>query len=289
MDQASELRELVRQDAAHLGVPADAPHMIAVASGKGGVGTTTIAVKLAVALAELGRRVVLVDADFDGADVGNLCRIYGEASIADVLKGSRSVHETLCRGPSGVQVLPGAWTGQSTDDCTPMAQERLIAALRGLGAHADDVVLDVGTGVSRVNRRFWHAGDKVVAVTTSDDVAVMNTYAAIKLLAAPDPQLPVYALINRQSDTAVAVEVYQRLSRACQRFLGRPLHDGGALPEADEVTFAATPGIEQLAQKLMAPRAEPPAPRMLERLWQRAAMLSASPRLHATRSSASRG
>src|SRR4026209_1729449 len=98
MDQADDLRQLIRQDAAHATRPADAPHMIAVASGKGGVGTTTMAVNLAVALAQLGRRVILVDADFDGADVGNLCQINTEYSIVDVLKSTRSVHEVLCRG-----------------------------------------------------------------------------------------------------------------------------------------------------------------------------------------------
>src|SRR5687767_13768984 len=145
MDQASELRQLVRQDAAHLrSTPADAPHLVAVASGKGGVGTTTAAVNLAVALAGLGRRVVLVDADLEGADVGNLCQINPEYSIADVLAGSRGVHEVLCRARGGIHVLPGVWMGEAHLECTPASQERLVAELRMLGAHADDIVLDVG-------------------------------------------------------------------------------------------------------------------------------------------------
>jgi flagellar biosynthesis protein FlhG len=285
MDQAFELRQLVRQDRAHLRAPAsDAPHMVAVASGKGGVGTTTVAVNLAVALARLGRRVVLVDADLEGADVGNLCQLNPEHSIADVLRGARDVHEALCPARGGIQVLPGAWMGEAHLACTPRAQERLIAALRGLGPHADDVVLDVGCGAGRANRRFWHASDKVLAVTTAEDAAVMNVYAAIKLIGEGDPRLPVFSLVNFAADAATARPVHDRLALACRRFLGMHLFAGGHLPASAEVRDAvrdrepfvctqprceATLAMEQVAQQLIAPRGEPPAPRMLDRLWQR--------------------
>lgn len=298
MDQASELRQLVRRDAAHLrSAPADAPHVVAVASGKGGVGTTTAAVNLAVSLAAMGRRVVLVDADLEGADVGNLCQIHPEYSIADVLRGARDVHEVLCRAKGGMHVLPGAWMGEAHLDCTPKSQERLIAALRMLGPHADDVVLDVGCGVGRTNRRFWHAADKVLVVTTPEDAAVMNVYAAIKLICESDPLLPVFSLVNFTADAASARGVHDRLALACQRFLGIHLFVGGYLPAAAAVREAvrarepfvlaepacdATRAMEQVAQQLIAPRGEPPAPKMLERLWRRQAE-------GAARSSANRG
>jgi flagellar biosynthesis protein FlhG len=227
---------------------------------------------------------VLVDADFDGADIARVCALESDYSVADVLQGTRSVHEVLCRGPAGVHVLPGAWKGESCVDCTPKAQERLIAALRAMGPHADDIVLDIGSGVGRVHRRFWHAADKVLAVVTPEDAAVMNVYAAIKLVCEPDPHLPVFTLVNLAPDASAARAVHERLARACQRFLGMHLFAGGYVPASTAVANSVRVGgpfvvrfaqceaalaMEQVARELTAPRAQPPAPRMWDRLWRR--------------------
>jgi flagellar biosynthesis protein FlhG len=300
MDQASELRQLVRQDAAHVRpAPDDAPHVIAVASGKGGVGTTTVAVNLAATLVRLGRRVLLVDADLDSASVARHCGIDAELGIAEVLRGSRSVHEVLCRAAGGMQVLPGGWLADGLVDCTAQAQERLFAELHSLGAHLDDIVLDVGCGISRQKHRFWHAADKVVVVATPDDAAVMNVYAAIKLICGDDLELPVFSLINLAPDAPAAAAVHDRLKLACQRFLGRYLFTGGYLPAATEVRNALQAGepfvlsapscdaaleMEHLARQLIAPRSEPPAPRMLERLRRRQTQAAPHARSSATRS-----
>lgn len=301
MDQATELRQLMRQDAAHLrpAAPGDAPHVVAVASGKGGVGTTTVAVNLAAALVRLGRRVVLVDADLQGANLIGHCQLEPDYSIADVLRGGRDIHEVLCRAAGGMHVLPGAWLADAPVECTPKAQERLIASLRALGAHADDIVLDVGCGVGRIHHRFWHAADKVLVVATPDDAAIMNAYAAIKLICGDDPELPVFSLINLAADAASARTVHDRLALACQRFLGRHLFTGGHLSAALEVRAAlrsrtpfvlASPAcqaaldLELVAQQLIAPRSEPPAPRMLERLLKRKSSNAVG-----SRSAASRG
>ncbi len=132
---------------------------MAVASGKGGVGTTTAAVNLAVALAQLGRRVVLVDADFDGADVGTSVQHSSRSTRSPTCSRARAACTKSCAAdPAGIQVLPGVWSGESRDDCTPKAQERLIASLRALGPHADDVVLDVGQ--RRGTRRIAASGTR---------------------------------------------------------------------------------------------------------------------------------
>ena len=265
-DQANDLRQLVRFDAGHMRRHSGpSPQLIAVSSGKGGVGTTTIAVNLAVALASAGRSCILVDADLDGPDVAGLCRMNENYSLAHVLSGARSVHEALCRGPGGIQILPGAWAPGEVAECPPMAQERLIAALRGLGDYADFVVLDIGSGLNRVVRRFWHAADRVLLVTTPEDNAVMNAYAAIKVLADGDPQLPVSSVVNLAPDGAA--EVHERLARACQRFLGMRLAPAGSIPASQEVVSAArsrqpfvidapacaaSQGMERLAENVIA-------------------------------------
>jgi flagellar biosynthesis protein FlhG len=197
-----------------------APRMLAVAGGKGGVGATTLAVNLGIALAQDGRRALLVDADAQRADVTAQCGLVDGPNIADVLSGLRSLHEAMQRGPAGLQILPGRWGAENFVDWTPRAQESLIDGLRGLGQHADVVLLDVGASVNPVSRAFWRAVDEVLLVTTADSVAVMDAYAAVKAHANERRVLRVATIVNQVVDALTAQDAHARLQRACRRFLG---------------------------------------------------------------------
>jgi len=273
-DQANELRQLVRRAALHAPVAEKPPQVIAVASGKGGVGTTTVAVQLAMALARDGRRTVLVDADLQKADAALLCGVEEPtATVADVLSGRLNVHEALERGPAGILLLPGTWAGNNVVDCSPGAQERLVGQLKCLGAYADYVILDVGSGANRVAGHFWQAADCVLLVTTSDVVALMDAYAAVKLLCSSGAQPVLRSFVNRAGSTAVAADVHQRLSRACRRFLGLKISSAGHLGESACLQHAAgtsatealpleqdtARAIESLAQSLTSPPGTPTA------------------------------
>lgn len=230
-DQAYDLRQLVLRARRPPQPPAaDPPRLVVVTGGKGGVGTTTVAVNLAVALVRDGQRTVLVDADFAGADAGNLCGLEEGATVADVLSGQRTVHEAFQRGPGGIQVLPGGWARDGYVDCTPHAQHRLITQLKTLGAFADFVILDGGNGASRTLGRFWQAADDVLLVTTPWPVAIMDAYAAIKVQGAEAAAATVHVLVNQAPDAGTADEVQRRLARACRRFLGRQVQSAGWLP-----------------------------------------------------------
>ncbi|HVX59884.1 MAG TPA: AAA family ATPase [Pirellulales bacterium] len=232
-DQANRLRQLMLasgRDQSRRGGAAGSPRIIVAASGKGGVGTTTVAVNLAVALAADGRRTVLVDADLGRADASLLCRVDDAYTVADVLAGRRSVHETLVRGPAGVQVLPGAWATQRFADYEPAAQQRLLNELLGLGPHADYIVIDAGSALNRIVKRFWQAADQVLVVTSPEAASVTNAYAAVKLLAPGCDAAAVQAIVNLAPSAEVACEVGRRLARACRRFLGLHVADGCYLP-----------------------------------------------------------
>lgn len=241
-DQADELRLLARQWAAELGPASDAPRKIVVSAGKGGVGTTTLAVNMAVAMARQGCRTVLVDADFSGADAALLCGIESRDTIADVLSGRRSVHEVLQPGPAGVQFVPGIWSPGSIPDCSSPAQQRLLRELDQLGRHADVVVLDAGSGLNHVVQRFWQAADEVLVLTTVEAVSIMDAYAAIKLLLADRASVAVRTVVNQSPQQDVAVGVHARIEQACQRFLDRRVHRGGSIPWDSAVAAANRSG-----------------------------------------------
>jgi flagellar biosynthesis protein FlhG len=219
-DQADELRHLVRMRAAS-GVPSGMTvPLVVVAGGKGGVGATTIAVNLAVALARQGRRAVFVDADLDHGGNSRLTPHSQQGSVLDVLAGRRSVHEVLERGPLGVQVLSGAWAEGTPVEFSAAAQHRFITDLKHLGAHADIVVIDAGSSRSPFARGLWRAASVVLAVTTTDPGSIMECYAAIKVQLDAAETASVYTLANRSDEPEAAAEVQGRIAEACRRFLG---------------------------------------------------------------------
>jgi len=255
-DQADYLRRLVRQDGAPKAARAPgAPHLIAVLGGKGGVGATTLALNVAVALAQLGQRLVLVDADLEGANISSLCQVPEGDSLLDVLRGRCSLHEVLRPGPAGLQVLPGRWAPGELTDCPPEAQERLLQQLRGLGRHVETVILDVGSGLSPRVRRFVEAVETVLLITTPDPISVMDTYAAIKLLLMPDRQQWVGAAVNCVQQAHEAEETQQRLALCCRRFLGRRLQAAGQVPFDPQVPLAARTRVPLFLSHPQAPAA----------------------------------
>jgi len=246
-DQANELRRLARQDVQTADDGSTGrPTLVTVTSGKGGVGTTTVSLNLAVALAEGGHRSVLVDADPNGGDIAMLCRLDERYTAADVLAGRRTVHEVLQSGPGGIDVLPGTWASGEVSDCSASAQQRLIGQLESLGSRGDFVVLDVGNGLNRTARRFCQAADLVLLVTTTELPSVMDAYASIKLLAAGNKSIPIHALVNMASNPRVADDVQRRLALACRRFLGIRLGNAGHIPARqfpDTAAEAAEPFV----------------------------------------------
>jgi flagellar biosynthesis protein FlhG len=240
-DQAFHLRALVRAAAqADAGPAFPPPRKVVVCGGKGGAGATTLAVNLSIALARLGSRVVLVDADMNHADVAAHCQLEARYTIADVLCARRTVHEVLTRGPAGIQIVAGAWSATCVPDCSPAAQDRLLAELDRLGRHADLVVVDVGGGLNHVVRRYWQAADSVLLVTTPDRVAIMDAYAAIKVLAA-GRALAIHTIMNC-ADAPTAAHAHARINGACQRFLHRSLSLAGHVSDDSAVAEAAATG-----------------------------------------------
>lgn len=249
-DQADELRHLVRQFA--MQTPLDAaprPTLVVVAGAKGGVGTTTVAVNLAAALSLAGNRVVLADADSEGAGVELLCRTEKpRPPIAALHRDRRSSYDermpladSLLEGPTGMRILSGAWSVADAWDNLATRQERMIAGLRKLDV-ADWIVADAGDGSGRMARRLWQAADSLLLVTTVDPASVMSAYASIKVLAAGDDRIPIRILVNMAPDGAAAHDAFDRLARACLRFLGLKPRAIGFVPRADEMEEAARHG-----------------------------------------------
>jgi flagellar biosynthesis protein FlhG len=261
-DQADTLRQLVHGATGGVS-PRDqlAPRQVVVAGGKGGVGATTIAVNLAVALVRHDLRVVLVDANFHQPDAAVLCGLEQRETIADVLSGRRTVAEVLQSGPAGIRVLAGDWAAETAVDCPPQAQQRLVSALQRLGCQADLIVVDVGNGHTPAAQRFWQTADLVLLVTTPDSLSILDAYAAIKISPSDAAPAEIVTVVNRLPADLPDGDVQGRIERTCQRFLGRSVHRG-PLVRSDPAAVAAA----QSGQPLVTTAPSGPAAKGIENL-----------------------
>ena len=247
VDQANELRELARCEAARLeNTPKNRPWFLAVGGGRNGVGTTTVALGLAVEASRSGRRVLLVDADATRGDVASLCRLEERDTLADILAARRSVREAIQPGPAGIWVLAGGWAGSRTDgekeSSRGQFRARLVQPLKMLGDRFDLIVIDAGNGANSETAERWQSADAVLMVTTTELPSIMDAYATLKHSGAKELSLVVHCLVNMSSDEETARDVHARLARSCRRFLGLSLKEAGYLPADAALTESSKEG-----------------------------------------------
>ncbi len=216
LDQAHRLRELARTARRRARV-------VAVTSGKGGVGKTNLAVNLAVAAAASGRRVTLLDVDLGLANVDILMNLSPRYTLNHVMNGGRSLAEIVIPGPGGVRVVPGASGVPRLADLDQAGREDLLRELGDLEEDTDLLILDTGAGISRNVIAFAAAADEVVVVTTPEPTSVMDAYATIKVLSREDALGRVRLVVNQCTTRAEAEAVSRRVAGSCRQFLGLPV------------------------------------------------------------------
>ncbi len=243
-DQADKLRQISRVSPLTADGAALGPPMIVVAGGRSGVGVTTVAVNLAAALVDVGRRVVLVDAATVQPAVARISGILTPSNhtIDDILAGKCTATSALVPGPAGIQILPNAAIAPSCRQHSRHAQQRLMNQLRTLSGTADLLVVDAGSGLTQWTRRFWQQAQLVLLVTTAEDAAIVDTYAVIKRAKQERITTDVRMLANQHERDDVAEGVQRRLETACQRFLGCDLRHVPSLP-LHGIAGLANPGF----------------------------------------------
>lgn len=196
--------------------------IIAIASGKGGVGKTWFAVTLAHALARQGKGVLLFDGDFGLANVDIQLGLTPVMDLATVLAGRASMAQAACRHPDGgFDILAGRSGSGALSAFDPTVLEGVLTGLRGEAGRRDVVLLDLGAGLDRNLRRMAAFADLVVVVATEEPTSLTDAYAVLKLYAADRPDGAARILVNQASTRASGERTYATLARASQTFLGR--------------------------------------------------------------------
>jgi len=243
MDQASELRTLVEKTLPGRGL--DAPprvgrgaHVIAITSGKGGVGKSNIAVNLAIKLAGAGKSVVLLDADLGLANADVLCNVDLPSNLSHVIARKKDLSEVMVKGPGGFKLIGGASGLARMADLTDFDRQRLVTALAALEREVDLILIDTGAGISPNVLSFTRAADHVLVVTTPEPTAITDAYAVIKVVSRDLANRQISLLVNQSRSIAEGRAVYERISKVAKQFLGVSLLDAGSVADDECVPTA---------------------------------------------------
>ncbi len=267
IDQAEQLRSLVREQQArqqpagataaasaapppvsHQSLPppqasvAASPRrrasVIAVTSGKGGVGKSNVAVNLAIALASAGKEVVLLDADLGLANADVLCNVDLPSNLAHVIARKKELHEVLVKAPGGFGLIGGASGLARMADLSDYDRQRLVDALGLLEQQADVILIDTGAGISPNVLSFTRTADHVLVVTTPEPTAITDAYAVVKVLSKDGGDRRISLLVNQVRSLNEAKVVYGRIAQVAKQFLGVSVLDGGHVVADESVVQA---------------------------------------------------
>lgn len=256
---APSARTAINPPHAAFPAPRRAARLIAVASGKGGVGKTTVAVNLAIALAARGVRTALLDADFGTANADLLLGLSPSARLDHVFAADtphwndaapRRLREIAIPAPGNFLLVPGAAGVARMSDLAPAQRAAILAAIADLDACADLVIADLGAGAGPDVTTFLAAADLALIITTPEPTAIADAYALIKCALSRHPDAPLARadrlalVVNQAADAAEAARVGDRIDAVCRRFLGVPCAKAAFIahdPRVAEAVRARTP------------------------------------------------
>lgn len=205
------------------------PRTIAVTGGKGGVGKTSVALNLALTLARQNKRVLLLDADTDLANISIMLGRYPERSLANVVSGECDLQAVLLKAEYGLHIVPGASGVQACMDMAPQDSLRVLRALSVLERRYDYVITDTAAGLQPTGLHMIAASELACVVVTPDPASLTDAFSLIKVLKRRGYKRTPSILINMAQGASQARSVFHRLDSAVRRHLGGGLHYMGGI------------------------------------------------------------
>jgi flagellar biosynthesis protein FlhG len=197
--------------------------ILAVTSGKGGVGKTNVVANLAFTLSEMGRKVVVLDADFGLANIDVLLGLAPRFHLGHVLFGSKNLADVMVHGPKGIRIIPASSGLQKLTELTAAQKNYLVRSFADLEPDTDYFIIDTAAGISTNVIHFLLAAHEVIVVSAPEPTAIVDAYAVVKILLLEDPNKVIRILINSVTDEEEAREVFAQINSVVKRFLNRDL------------------------------------------------------------------
>jgi len=212
---------------------------VAVGSGKGGVGKTSVVANLAIALARDGCRATLIDGDMGLASLDVLLGLTPTRTIEHFFREHVPLEDIAIEGPHGLRLIPGGSGLPELACLTAEELQRFVEALDGLRETNDIVLLDTAAGIGEGASRLWLLADRFLLVAWPEPTALVAAYAALKVLRRRGAKHDVGLVVNGVESEEEAQNVHQRLDAACQRFLDQRVFFDGFVMRDDAVADAA--------------------------------------------------
>jgi len=235
-DQAARMRQIAQQPCT---TPSEGrAHLVSITSGKGGVGKSTISLNLAIALADLGKRVLVFDADMNLGNIDIMLGIVPRFCISNVLRGEMDIEDVLISPCPGLYVLPGGSGGTGAPLLNAETQNQLIEKLTSLEEPLDIILCDTSAGLTPEIVTYVVSSDETILVTSTEPTAIMDAYAVIKVVSSIKPAHPLRVLFNNVRQPSEAEEAAKKLEMAVEHFLGRSITYIGMIPYDQHVASA---------------------------------------------------
>lgn len=207
--------------------------VIAVTGGKGGVGKTTISANLAVSLAAQGRDVMLVDADLGLANVDVVLGLHTRFHLGHVVAGECALEDAIVTGPRGLQVVPAASGAKRMANLSDAEQAGIIRAFSDLYHRVEVLVIDTAAGLHDSVLTFSQAAHHVLVVVCDEPASITDAYGLIKVLSREHGVRRFQILANQTRRSGEGPQLFQKISRVCDRFLNVTLEFAGSVPFDD--------------------------------------------------------
>ena len=230
-DQATRLRQLVGDKTEYKTLVTEdnsaslraGAKVLAVTSGKGGVGKTNITVNLAIALKRAGKKVLVIDADLGMANVDVVLGSRSHKHLLNLLEDGVELNNVLINGPYGVKYISGGSGIEKAIDFSMEQRQLLMQKLAACGSQADIILLDTGAGLGKNVMDFVLAAVEVLLITTPEPTALTDAYAMMKAYSMYAKEKNLRLIINRVYDEQESKDVAAKLKQTAERFLQMPI------------------------------------------------------------------
>ena len=210
--------------------PEGESRIISIASGKGGVGKTSLAINLGIALSQFGRNVLVIDADLGLANVNVMLGIVPKYNLSSIIQGNRSVNEVITETEYGISIIAGASGFLQLAEMPAQVQQKIIERFLNL-PHYDDIIIDLSAGISTRVINFLKSADIPIIITTPEPTAITDAYGIIKVASSLKKDIPVKLVVNRVHSTQEAKTIAERVVKLSHQFLGIKVEYLGYMPE----------------------------------------------------------
>ena len=207
-----------------------ATRVYAITSGKGGVGKTAVTANIAVSLARLGRKVLILDADLGLANIDVVFGLAPKYNLNHFFSGEQELSAILVEGPSGVKILPAGSGVQNFTRLDSHQKQRLLDGLDLMHNDFDFVLIDTEAGISENVTYFNTAAQEILVVTTPDPTAITDAYALMKLLSTQYHEKRFNLVVNQVQNDEEALDVYRKLTMVSNRYLDISIDFLGSIP-----------------------------------------------------------